>query len=120
MAQKKGQWLIQKRQSKDIWHQLHEFFLIETESLVDPNSILSSTVFTEVFPGTNKLVSISDSHRQQLTHQTIHAVFINIQPSKVKVPDNHFWADESAFRKLAFPRLINHYLQKEKEEGKSW
>lgn len=120
MAQKKSQWLIQKRQSKDIWHQLHEFFLIETESLVDPNGILSSIYFTEVFPGTNKLVSISDSYRQQLTHQTIHAVFIKIQPSKVMVPYNHFWAEETAIRKLAFPRLINHYLQKEKEEGKSW
>ena len=113
LAEKKGCCLIQKRQSKDIWQHLHEFVLVETPAPVEPNSILETADFKEIFPGTNKIVSVSGNYRQQLTHQTIHAVFLRIKPSRVFVGNHFFWVEKPVLGKLAFPRLINHFLEKE-------
>lgn len=118
IAEKKGNYLIHKRQSKDIWLHLHEFVLVETAAPVEPNSILETAEFKNFFPGTNKIVSVSGNYRQQLTHQTIHAVFLRIKPSRVFVIPNFFWAEKTAIAKLAFPRLINHFLEKENFSNK--
>lgn len=119
VAEKKGQMLIQKRELKDIWHHLHEFVLIETDAAVEnPLSLLSSNAFTNIFPGKNKLVAVSKTYRQQLTHQTIHAVFFKIKPEKILTGPSFFWVNETDMAKLAFPRLINHYFEKEMHPSK--
>jgi A/G-specific adenine glycosylase len=115
VAEKKGKRLIQRRHAKDIWQQLHEFVLIETDEPVDPISILKTTAFQQVFLGKTQLISVSSNFRQQLTHQTIHAVFLHIKPNEVAAPDHFFWVNPKVIKQLAFPKIISQYLQKENE-----
>jgi len=115
VAEKKGQRLIQRRHVKDIWQQLHEFVMIETDAPVDPVSILKTTEFQQIFSGKTQLLHVSSNFRQQLTHQTIHAVFIHIKADAVSVPDHFFWVNQKAIKQLAFPKIISQYLQIENE-----
>jgi A/G-specific adenine glycosylase len=115
VAEKKGKRLIRRRHAKDIWQQLHEFVLIETDEPVDPISILKTTEFQQMFLGKTQLLSVSNNFRQQLTHQTIHAVFIHIKANEVAGSDHFFWVNPKGIKQLAFPKIISQYLQKESE-----
>lgn len=105
--------LVKKRLNKDIWQNLYEFVLIETESHLYPEQIYQTLAFKEFDNGNYKITHVSDSFKQQLTHQTIHAVFIHIKMSKKIIPDGMEFVNKQNLLNLAFPRLINGYMEKE-------
>ena len=105
--------LVKKRLNKDIWHNLHEFILLETESYLSPEQIDQTLAFKELENLKYKIIRISDSFKQQLTHQTVHAVFIHIKMSRKIIPEGMEFADKEDLLKLAFPRLINGYMEQE-------
>lgn len=104
--------LVRKRTTKDIWQNLHEFVLLEETAPVDEPELLQklSVIFgTGNFSDTR----ISTLFRQQLTHQTIHGTFIKTRLLKPAVPEGYTAVDKKAMGKLAFPRLINTYLEQD-------
>ena len=102
---------IRQRTAKDIWNQLHEFPLIETEKPNDSDAIVAYAVKQDLLQENNyHLVSISPLYKQQLTHQLITGRFIHV---KIRTPYSAGWewATPGEMRSLAFPKFINQYLE---------
>lgn len=76
----KGKVYIRKRTNKDIWHNLHEFVLIETKKAITPGNWLQVAGLKQLINPEYAIVSsTSRIYTQQLTHQTIHGQFIEIR-----------------------------------------
>ncbi|MEK7254613.1 MAG: A/G-specific adenine glycosylase, partial [Bacteroidota bacterium] len=72
---------LKKRTGKDIWQNLYDFPLIETEGLVeDKNELLENPILQAWLGGASaKLLTVSQPFRQELSHQKIIARFLEIE-----------------------------------------
>lgn len=108
---------ITKRKSKDIWHSLYEFPLIETMNLPDESDIDSLPGWKKLFNDKNSysIVYVSPVVKHQLSHQTIFTRFVVVQ---IKTPTKKM---EREFLKVptqdisdySVPRLIDNFLAAE-------
>ncbi len=104
--------LLRKRSDKDIWQGLYDFCLLEMDSLHDKEDLLQIADFEPFINQKEPLKSISQPFSQQLTHQKIVAVFVEIDLKKnIIVPDNCIWVDLAAVQNYAFPKIVSDYLE---------
>ena len=107
----KNKVLVRERTEKDIWQNLHEFMLIESEKIMSAEQFLRLPALKQNIPAGLKLLSSSEIFVQQLTHQTIHARFIIVEAVK-QIPNNdHKWVSIKALDRMAFPVIVNRWLQ---------
>jgi A/G-specific adenine glycosylase len=104
---------VQQRTSKDIWQQLFEFYLIETEKQIKWNEAIAQNWLKDQLGIDDASISqISPLQVQQLTHQQIKGQFIHIKlkrmPSSLKAG---LWQNADRISDLAFPKFITYYLQ---------
>jgi A/G-specific adenine glycosylase len=107
----KNQLLVKRRTEKDIWRGLYAFHLTELSAEVKPEK-LAHQVIKQVFhyPKTT-LIKISESYTQQLTHQTVHVNFIQLQlTKKIIIEDGYEWITLDKIKDLGFPRVIADYI----------
>jgi A/G-specific adenine glycosylase len=108
--------LLKKRNEKDIWGGLYEFPVIETDAGIEPDGLMNSEQWKELFAASEpEMVNISKTYKHQLTHQQLFAVFYHIRlaepipekfkPNLVKMKDLH---------SFPVPRLIDRYLTEDK------
>ena len=127
MLQKKLRWfnyfvfetnqmvLVNKRLQKDIWENLYEFYLLETDAGIKWNET-SVKEWLQAQMGINKanLLSVSPIISQTLTHQLIKGQFIRVQLPEIPTFLKHFeWKTPKKIKNLPFPRLLNSYLEME-------
>lgn len=111
---REGRILINKRGPNDIWENLHEFPLIETESLMDVEDLLNSISFQSVF-GNVKISKIHQPVKHILSHQKIYARFIvldNVSTDIDLSPKGWFFTDINNLEHLAQPKLIFAFVKK--------
>ncbi|MBL7698854.1 MAG: A/G-specific adenine glycosylase [Chitinophagaceae bacterium] len=103
---------IRKREEKDIWQNLHEFVLLEShEEITDPHNIFLGKLLQHQ---SYKILSRSDVHTQQLTHQRINGRFYRVGlTGKISLGKNYKYVKKINLHGYAFPRFINSYLEKE-------
>jgi len=104
---------IRQRTGKDIWEDLYEFILWETEGPVDgAEAILESEFARKLFGNRSLTVKyISKIYRQELSHQTIHGQFISISLGKPLPGLKGFQlVDREKLDEYAFPKFINAWL----------
>ena len=104
---------IHQRTEKDIWQNLYEFILVETESLVPEKEFLKCSSITTLFHNNNfKINKISKTFSQKLTHQTISGRFFHINIKNPIIPLKKYkTVSKNDLKKLAFPKFITSYLQ---------
>lgn len=78
VLQKGRSLLMKKRDEKDIWHGLYDFYLIEKNRPVDIEKIILENGSLKNLAKTRKGVMISDSYKHILSHQVIVSRFIRI------------------------------------------
>jgi A/G-specific adenine glycosylase len=106
-----GYTLIQKREAKDIWHNLYQFPMIEVNSL---EYEMPQEDFIKKLTGqvSNFQITAVDGLTQILTHQKINAKFLQIKTDTIECNTDY----ENVLRKnlsnFAFPRIINLYFEK--------
>ncbi len=106
---------IQQRRAKDIWQGLYEFPLIELEAMPDRETaieLICRQFFPEQPPPATQ--NLSKTYRQLLTHQTINAVFLemNITEKEAIALSNYDRTEHIKLKKIvAVPRTIALYLQ---------
>ena len=108
----KQQVFIQKRTRKDIWENLYEFYLLESDENIswDQIAILD---FLKSQLGIHEAIIKDQSalFTQQLTHQQIKARFIRVelfnQPESLRKKD---WTSLRKIAALPFPKIINDWL----------
>lgn len=105
-------WVI-KRTNKDVWQDLHFYYSVETgdAALWDENKVVH---FLEEMLGIyHQPVKFVTLVNQQLTHQTIHGYFFEVQltaPSAI-LAETGKWVSDAEFNTLAFPVIVHSYLK---------
>jgi A/G-specific adenine glycosylase len=99
--------LIQQRRDKDIWQNLFQFPLTETEDINHPK---------ELFPGiqARDATRVSGPLTHLLSHQKIHAIFYHFDLNQVNHPKTKdiFLIRKEELIDYPIPRLIDKYLEK--------
>ena len=107
-----GKLLVHQRPAKDIWENLFEFYLLETDAQVKWDAMMINNWLKEQL-GIQKasLEGISKPEIQQLTHQQIKGQFIRIKLIAIPITLKKYqWQPIESLRELAFPKLITQYL----------
>ena len=102
-----------KREKKDIWHQLFEFYLVESNANTHIKQILKQFCQENGLDETMfEILKTSPVFTQQLTHQHISCKFIEIKINK-KLASlyGYKWVNRQDLSKNALPRIINQYLE---------
>lgn len=103
---------VAKRTRKDIWQNLYEFILIESQSVFSNEQLLKNSEFLSLVDGQPyEIRSVSSTYSQKLTHQIIRGKFFHID---IKMPlqakGRYRAVRESELRQLPFPKFIASYL----------
>lgn len=104
---------IRQRTGKDIWQQLYEFPMIETEQAQELQTILPAAEKKGLLLKKNyEVIEVSGVRKQQLSHQLVSGQFIKVKMKKKPDSINDWiWLPKSKLKKFAFPRFINSYLE---------
>ncbi|MBI2272183.1 MAG: A/G-specific adenine glycosylase [Bacteroidetes bacterium] len=110
----KGKLLVNQRLNPDIWQNLFEFYLLETEEQVkwDEKSV-HQWLKDQIGIRKAEIKQISPLQKQELTHQQIKGQFIRVELETLPhFLENYCWETPKNLQKLAFPKLITGYLEK--------
>lgn len=109
-----GDTYIYRRTGNDIWKELYEFPMVESEGLVTKEALFQLIAeHTGMEVGDFSLMSVSDLVKHQLTHRTIFAQFVHLtvlNPSFQGLPG---WIriSSATVGDYPLPRLIDRYLE---------
>lgn len=102
--------LLKKRTDKDIWRNLYDFPMVETDAPVSIKKLTTLQPFKEMTAGGDIIrIQAGEIIMHQLTHQTIRATFFIIDielhsnPQFVKVPFEHL-------HQYPIPKLIRNFI----------
>jgi A/G-specific adenine glycosylase len=104
---------VRQRMEKDIWQNLFEFVLIETERLKSEKEIMNSREFKFIFKKRKiRIEKISESFSQKLTHQIVTGRFWHIKLSKEDYSlEGYHAVTKKEMVMLPFPKFVNSYLK---------
>lgn len=104
---------IRKRTEKDIWQGLYEFPLLETDKLLERKTLKRNKEYQKIIPSEAVITRVSTPFKQQLTHQRINALFIEItlETPLSEMPEDWVNISREDLKIYAFPRIIDLYLQ---------
>lgn len=115
----KSKTIVRKRTEKDIWINLYDFPLIETEKRLSEDVFLKSKDWKKFIGSTSYTITgVSKEYKHILSHQKIYARFWEIS---CETPLNQFSSgdavviSEKTLGQYAVPRLIDAYLQSQKQ-----
>ncbi|MCW3109190.1 MAG: mutY [Segetibacter sp.] len=105
--------LLRKRVEKDIWENLYEFYLFESDKeLTWKQKEIEKWLYEQLGISNLSVINISPSYKQQLTHQSLVGKFIKVRLPSVPGTLQHFVKlKTSEVSLVAFPKFINQYLQ---------
>jgi A/G-specific adenine glycosylase len=103
---------IRQRMGKDIWQQLFEFPMIETEKESAQKIVLTLAEKKQWLQKDKyEITSLSPLVRQQLSHQLIAGRFIKVKLKQRPKPDHEWrWVKKDQLKQFAFPQFMNQYL----------
>jgi A/G-specific adenine glycosylase len=94
---------IYQRTQKDIWQNMYQFPLIETDMKKELNQF---SPFTNAQP-----ITISPEITHILTHQKIHTLFYHFPASSIIYDTNLLKISKQDFSDFPIPRVIDRYLE---------
>ncbi len=106
-----GRLAMMKRESRDIWQNLYEFPLIETSEQTLPDELLQGPEFRNFWGGPGQAQAVTGPVIHQLSHQKIHAQFIEVTGFKPADNQEVLWKFPDETEELAVPKLISDFLK---------
>lgn len=105
--------LMNKRGPNDIWENLYELPLFETESLVDVGSLIIQENFLRAFGTEVRIKSVTGPVKHILSHQKLYATFIEIEnyPKEPSIENNWIYVKMQDLESLAQPKLIFQFFK---------
>lgn len=105
-----GKFLMKKRNEKDIWQNLYDFPLIETEQSISENELIEKLLHLSVFNSKNLIVKeFSRESIHLLSHQKLHLRFTKIRFSLIEKEEFTAYS-KTEIEHLPLPRPIERYL----------
>ncbi|MBI5372756.1 MAG: A/G-specific adenine glycosylase [Sphingobacteriales bacterium] len=107
---------LRRRSGNDIWQGLFEFPMIETNKKISPEKLLEAIAAKKWVDKKNKIACREPRYfRQQLSHQLVQGMFVELQLSEQPVGEPDWqWVKKKQLGKFSFPGLIRQYLAHEK------
>jgi A/G-specific adenine glycosylase len=106
----KGRIYIKERVEKDIWQNLNEFILFESDHLFSSQE--TNEILPKITAGDIKPEFFSEIYTQKLTHQTIRARFIVLHLQKpLQTFGPYKLLSKKELSKLPFPKIITAFLE---------
>jgi A/G-specific adenine glycosylase len=105
---------MKKRNQKDIWLDLYDFPLIETDGLDTTTLLVQHPAFqTWIGDVSYKITGVSQPFKQLLTHQTVYGIFYEIDLKTDFLTKNDDWIQipKETIKKFAFPKLIDWFFK---------
>lgn len=111
LVEHNGKFYVRKRESKDIWQNLFEFILLESEKALNDHQLKNAGLFKTITQKNKPIVvNVSKLYKQQLTHQTIHGRFIHLHIKNNLTLKDYKAVTYKGLAKLPFPKFITGYL----------
>lgn len=110
-----GSTFMQKRTAKDVWQNLYEFPLIETEQLLSSIELIGNEKFNLLFKGipSVNILKISNPVKHILSHRVIYAQFVTISIDTLSENLSKLaLISINDIEKFAVSRLIELFLEK--------
>lgn len=113
LIQWQDQYYVQKRTEKDIWKNLYELYPLNNMKKDQFNPTAIRKKINEEGGLSIKVISVSATYKQRLTHQMINCKFVFVKINKLppKINKHGIWVRASEMKKIAFPKIINSYLE---------
>jgi A/G-specific adenine glycosylase len=105
---------IQQRTGKDIWKDLYQYPLVETPEAQPVPAILQQAQAQDIIPANAVLIHASKAVKQQLTHQKVQGVFVQVKVPPGFTPPGCIAVSPGQLQQYAFPKLIHLLWQQEK------
>lgn len=103
-----GNSLVQKRTAKGIWHNLYEFPLLETATLIPENEAISLIENAESFGFTPKHITLlQDTIVHKLSHQHLHIRFWEVATNEVVKGA----VSADVLKAYPFPIVIHNFIE---------
>lgn len=106
---------LKKRTEKDIWRNLYDFPLIETDILPEHTGMMTENEIWQQWMGQQeyRINQVSAPFRQELSHQRIVAVFWEIGVENTFQPNEKTWIKilRNNLGNFAFPKVIDLYFK---------
>lgn len=101
---------IQKRTEKDIWQNLYEFYLIETNEAKSADELLKNNTL-KTLVNNFEVVSIVNAKKHILSHQHLYATFYELNIKTLIKSKSLLKINRSDLNDFGLPQLINKYLK---------
>jgi A/G-specific adenine glycosylase len=105
---------MRRRDQKDIWHGLYDFYMVETPRHIVPAKLFAQNKSLQMlFTGDVKALTFK-KYKHVLTHQVIISTFTVIENNKGRQWDKHLklkFFNKREIAALPKPVLINKFLQ---------
>jgi len=102
--------LMNKRDEKDIWANMYDLPLIETQAYMPPSEVTELLQTKEFFGVDIKITNSFRAKKHILTHQRINAQFIRIENQPIKLEQKWFFIEVEKLKSLAVPKIINIFI----------
>ncbi|MDD3877525.1 MAG: A/G-specific adenine glycosylase [Bacteroidales bacterium] len=106
---------IKKRDKKDIWYNLYDFILFESDNEIKPHKIFKTNDFLNTFKSNlNKknIIHTSKTNIHKLTHQTINTNFIVLETPDFELDSPYIKIKFSEINNYPVPKLIENIVTK--------
>lgn len=107
----KGFVYISKRTEKDIWQNLYEFLLIESEHILNEEELIKHPIILAL-KSSYVLTKTTVVKKHILSHQHLHTVFFELELNSPLKNTTFVKAKKESLNNYGFPQLINRYLTK--------
>ena len=103
--------LLNKRGENDIWANMYDMPMVETDALMPDNELYLLPQISELFGEDARIAEISPVYRHILTHQRLDVRFIKLTGTKVKLQQNWLFTSPEELEKLALPKIIFIFIK---------
>ena len=111
-----NQFAIEKREDKDIWKNMYQYPLIESDRELSIENLINAKQWIDIFGDDNLVIqSISDNIVHKLTHQNINCKFIHVEIDEDYLNKNKrfIFIDKKESEQYPFPKLIYEHIEKQ-------
>lgn len=102
--------LMTKRDESDIWANMYDLPLIETDELIEPSELLKLPIM-EIFGENIILKDNSPVIKHVLTHQHLFIRFLILESFPEKIQNNWFYTDVENLKNLALSKTIFIFIK---------
>jgi A/G-specific adenine glycosylase len=98
--------LMNKRGDKDIWANMFDLPMVETDTLLNIKELLKQPEISVVFGSDIEAIEVSPVHKHILTHQRLFVRLIKIENQPLKMHENWVKINVQNLPELALPKII--------------